>query len=431
MSYANAPKAQMSITSSYALERTVKHSLLLIALILTLAPQIFPQELPMTITDITPQADVQKTPAPIQVTPAMVWECEPWYDNKLVTIDGWGRFSTVEFDIDKKGNDVIKLTPLCDFPKKVITDNFWVFPESKTICVWDMLMMYVYNQNINVHDSLVPFFSRRGYFYRAFQLNPDEILLGFNGDADSLRHMVYITYNMRTKKTNFEEIGDEEPDSEQLYFQLGKYSNKFIAAEKLHDNTNNVKFFMFDYETKERTDNELTKKMSELFFRRFYEDIKFNLDKRMIISNAPGSPYSVYFVLKWDENYENVKMIPFNFLVPEGKFIAEIQEVSKNFDWVLLRISGYKGLKDEPLSKYAFMKIDENNPALFSPLVILDEYRDPRNKWRYTSFFEHPKYGTCLFFTKEDGPKGKYVSAFYKMSDIQAEIDRLQRGEGR
>ena len=54
---------------------------------------------------------------PIQVSPAMVWECEPWYDNSLVTIDVWGRFSTVEFDIDKKGNDVIKLTPLCDLAK--------------------------------------------------------------------------------------------------------------------------------------------------------------------------------------------------------------------------------------------------------------------------------------------------------------------------
>ena len=182
---------------------------------------------------------------------------------------------------------------------------------------------------------------------------------------------------------------------------------------------------MFDYETKERTDNELTKKMSELLSRRFHEDIKFNLDKRMIISYATVATDSVDFVLKWDENYENVKMIPFDFLVPEGKFIGEVQEVSKNFDWVLLRISGYEGLKGEPLSKYAFMKIDEENPALFSPLVILDDYRDPRNKWRYTSFFEHKQYGTCLFFTKEDRKQGKDVSAFYKMSDIQEEIDRI------
>lgn len=394
---------------------------LLAITLLLISPYIFPQG----AGNMRADTDSNRTLTPIQVTPAMVWECEPWYDNSLVTIDGWGRFSTVEFDLDKGGNDVIRLTPLCEFPKSVVTNHFWVFPESKTICVWDMLMMYVYNQPLNEHDSLVPFFSRRDYFYRAFQLNPDEILLGFNGDADSLRHMVYITYNMRTKKTNFEEIGDEEPDSEQLYFQLGKYSNKFIAAEKLHDNTNNVKFFMFDYETKERTDNELTKKMSELFFRRFYEDIKFNLDKRMIISHADGSPYSVWFVMKWDENFANVKMIPFNFLLPKDRFIAEIQEVSKNFDWVLLRISGYKGLKDERLSKYAFMKIDENNPALFSPLVILDDYCAPGNKWRYTSFFEHPKYGTCLFYTQENGLKGKDVSAFYKMSDVQKEIDRI------
>ena len=358
---------------------------------------------------------------PIQVTPAMVWECEPWVDDTLVSIDGWGRFSTVEFDFDKNGKDAIKLTPLCEFPQKIVTDNFWVFPESKTICVWDMLMMYVYNQNLNEYDSLVPFFSRQGYFYEAFQLNPDELLLGFDGDAAIMRHIGYIKYNMRTKKTDFD--ANTPLFSEQLYFQLGKYSTKFIAAEKLGRNTSDVKFFMFDYATKERTDNELTKKMSELFFDVYHEKIKFNMDKRMIISHKAGSPYSVYFVMKWDENFENVKIIPFNFLLPEGKFIGEIQEVSKNFDWVLLRISGYEGLKNEPLSKYAFMKIDENNPALFSPLVILDEYRDPRNKWRYTSFFEHPKYGTCLFFTKDDRKQGKDVSTFYKMSDVQKEIE--------
>ncbi len=366
---------------------------------------------------------------PIQVTPAMVWECEPWVDGTLVTIDGWGRFSTIEFGFDKTGNDAIKLKPLCEFPKSVVTDNFWVFPESKTICVWDMLMMYVYNQNLNEHDSLVPFLSRRGYFYKAFQLNPDELLLGFDGNANIMRHIGYITYNMREKKTDFD--ANTPLYSEQLFFQLGKYSNKFIAAEKLRRNTDDVKFFLFDYETKERTDTELTKKMSELLSRRFYEDIKFNLDKRMIISHASGSPHSVYFVLKWDENYENVKMFPFNFLVPEGKFIAEIKSVSKGFDWVLLEICGYGGIKNELLSKYAFMKMDENNPVLFSPLVILDDYCDDGNLWWYTSFFEHPKYGTCLFYTQENGRKGKSVSAFYKMSDVQKEIDRLQRGEGR
>lgn len=386
--------------------RTGAHGFLLFAIFSCFSLHIFPQEL-----------------KPIELNLDLVWECEPWVDGTLVTIDGWGRFSTIEFDFDKSGKDAIKLKPLCEFPKSVVTDNFWVFPESKTICVWDMLMMYVYNQNLNEHDSLVPFLSRRGYFYRAFQLKPDELLLGFDGNANIMRHIGYITYNMREKKTDF---GANTPlYSEQLYFQLGKYSNKFIAAEKLRRNTSDVKFFMFDYETKERTDNELTKKMSELFFEIYYENIKFNLDKRMIISHVSGSPHSVYFVLKWDENYENVKMIPFNFLLPEGKFIGEVQEVSKNFDWVLLRISGYEGLKGEPLSKYAFMKIDENKPALFSPLVILDEYRDPRNKWRYTSFFEHPKYGTCLLFTKEDGSKGKDVSAFYKMSDVQKEVDRI------
>lgn len=363
---------------------------------------------------------------PIQVSsPTMVWNYEPWVDGKLITIDGSGRFSTVEFGFDKNGKDIMELKPLCDFPKKVVTDHFWVFPESRTVCVWDMLMMHVYNQNLNEHDSLVPFFSKQGHFYKAFQLNPDELLLGFAVNDASLQHILYITYNMKTKKTNLNEIIDNELESEQIYFQLGKYSNKFIATEKLSRNTRDVKFFMFDYETKEHTDNELTKKMSALLSNRYHEDIKFNVDKRIIISHTAGSPHSVYFVLKWDENFENVKMIPFNFLVPEGRYIAEIKEVSKNFDWVLLRISGYKGLKNEILSKYAFMKIELNKPVLYSPLIILDDYFGTKKQWKYTSFFEHKHHGTCLIFTQEDRNQGKYVNFFYKMSDVEKAINEI------
>ena len=62
---------------------------------------------------------------------------------------------------------------------------------------------------------------------------------------------------------------------------------------------------------------------------------------------------------------------------------------------------------------------------LYSPLIILDDYCDDGNLWRYTSFCDHPKYGTCLFYTQENGRKGKDVSAFYKMSDVQKEIDRI------
>ena len=32
--------------------------------------------------------DSNRTLTPIQVAPAMVWECEPWIDGTLVTIDG-------------------------------------------------------------------------------------------------------------------------------------------------------------------------------------------------------------------------------------------------------------------------------------------------------------------------------------------------------
>lgn len=347
---------------------------------------------------------------PIQVNTPMYWECKPWVDNKLITIDGYGRFATVDFDVDSDGNDYIIVKPLCDFPKKKITDRFWAFPESQTVCVWDMILMHIYNKQLNMKDSLVPIFSRVLHCYTAFQLNPYELILAYDWDGD----VGYLTYNMKTKKTDLEE--GKKCRREQIYFQLAPYSTKFIAGERIRKNSRAVKYFLFDYETKEHITNELTDKLTELFSSTYYKYININFEKRMLISDSNDT------FLTWDENYENVKIIPFDFLVPKDKYIGKIV-VSKNFNWVLLEIGGYRGAYDEHLSKYAFMKIDEKNPALVGPLVILDDYWD-ESSWKFISFFEHKKYGTCLFYTSEDSKRKKTKGFFYKMSDIEKELEK-------
>ena len=88
------------------------------------------------------------TPKPIELDIDLVWSCKPWIDGKLVTIDGKGRFATIEFLVDKNGKDYAKMSPLCNYPKCSPTNNFWVFPESQTVCVWSSLMMHIFNNKI-------------------------------------------------------------------------------------------------------------------------------------------------------------------------------------------------------------------------------------------------------------------------------------------
>ena len=116
---------------------------------------------------------------PIELNIDLLWLCKPWIDNKLVTIDHKNRFATIEFLVDKNGKDYAKMSPLCNYPKCSPTNNFWVFPESQTVCVWSSLMMHIFNNKTKKKNSFIPLKSWKGYFDSAFELSPNDLYMHF------------------------------------------------------------------------------------------------------------------------------------------------------------------------------------------------------------------------------------------------------------
>ena len=112
---------------------------------------------------------------PLEFDIELSWECRSWKDCKVMTIDNKGRFATIEFFIDKKGKDQAKIVPLCDYPKKAVTNHFWVFPESDTVCVWSSKMMHIYNARTKKKNSFVPVLSWKGFFDKAFELSEKDL----------------------------------------------------------------------------------------------------------------------------------------------------------------------------------------------------------------------------------------------------------------
>ena len=369
---------------------------------------------------------LEKFAEPIELNIDLVWLCKPWIDNKLVTIDHKNRFATIEFLVDKNGKDYAKMSPLCNYPKCSPTNNFWVFPESQTVCVWSSLMMHIFNNKTKKKNSFIPLKSWKGYFDSAFELSPNDLYMHFYywDVEDNARH-IYWTYNQKKKLINDDDIIARI--SEKLLFQLEPYGKKFLAYETDYKK-NTCKYFYYNIENEERWSNDFTEKLTEVFPEAFSE-IFINKEKRFLISliyrNQNGLLKRNYALMTWSEDKNDFGIFPLDAIVPKGKKMKTLESISDDRRWGVFWLEGYKGINNEVLFKYAFVNFDSKYPMNFSPLVIIDDYYGRYKYWKYSSFFIHPIYGQCFMYTMLDKETKKNKAYFYKMSDVQKEIDRI------
>lgn len=217
----------------------------------------------------------------IELNIELSWTCKPWIDNKLVTIDGKGRFATIEFLVDKNGRDYAKMAPLCNYPKVSPTNNFWVFPKSQTVCVWSGLMMHIFNNKTKKKNSFIPIKSWKGGFDRAFELSPNELYMHFPYlDAEDNARHIYWTYNQKEKHINDDDIIARI--SEELFFQLEPYGKTFLAYETDYKKYT-CEYFYYDIQNEERRSDDFTKKLTKLFPDALRE-VYINKDERFLIS---------------------------------------------------------------------------------------------------------------------------------------------------
>ena len=365
------------------------------------------------------------TPKPIELDIDLVWSCKPWIDNKLVTIDHKDRFATIEFLVDKNGKDYAKMSPLCNYPKYSPTNNFWVFPESQTVCVWSDLMMHIFNNKTKKKNSFIPIKSWKGGFDSAFELSPNELYMHFLYlDAEDNNSHIYVTYNQKEKHINDDDFNNIT--SARLLFQLEPYGKDFLAYETDYKK-DTCEYFYYNIENEERRSDDFTKKITELFFYAGRE-VYINKDERFFVSviyrKEGGLLKKEYVLMTWNEEKKDFGIFPLDAIVPNGRKMETLESISDDRRWGVFKLEGYNGINNEYLFKYTFVNFDSKYPMNFSPLVVIDDYHGRNAYWKNTSFFVHPIYGQCLLYTALDRKTKKHKTYFYKMSDIQAEIDR-------
>ena len=350
----------------------------------------------------------------------LYWGCAPWRDDKVVTLDGLGRWATIEFYKTKDGTDKARFVSLCDFPRYTVSSDIESHPDSGWLLVWSSKMLHAYNADTGRSNSFVPIASWKGFVGNIFPMSTDDLLCQFYwSDLEDIKCIFYFTYNNRTKIID---RSHSELTEVFVWKQLRKYGKTFLASECLDLEKDIQKFFFYDWDKKEKTENELTKEMSKHLYKTYHKNIHINMEKRILVSTSVLLDNGTILMM-WNKEYADIKIIPFKLIEPKNTY-SDIQSVSGDCEWILVHICGYKGIYGEFLNRYAFVRISNEYPGMLSPLVFVEGFWKYR-EWKHCSFFKHPEYGDCFIATYTELPSLKKHTRLYKMSDVQEKIDRI------
>ena len=386
--------------------------LLPLVLILTIASQIFPQECPMAIDDIT-----LKEHTDIRLKEFCL-NLEPWKDGKLVTMDGWGRFST--FEITEK--DEIKITPLVQFPKEQIDGWIRTYPEVEVI--WSSifeLKHYFADIGDKKNVSFIPFITKVYVSSAPFLLDKTKkvFLIPYDCiDSISDRRNAYLIYDLQNDKILSHPM---QPEKNENFYKLPviySFENGKLLV-RMRDKNNNYanEYCMLDYYSGRTYKNKFTQ---------FYSALRYPMIKKVsdenifIISGMLKNEESLKTVISWNEENDDMTGLP--LLLPTVDMADKnisVHYADKESGWVCFTIWPYEGLHGESLKKLGFVNIKK--PSILSIPVATEEYYP--NETPKGEFIGHPIYGTC--FIEKIEKDGKDYIRLYKMSDVQAEIDRI------
>jgi len=353
-------------------------------------------------------------------SPGFFWLLRPWKKGTLATMDGKARFAEISF----KGKSGMTITQLINFPEEPIDRTFVTAPESG-ICITQMRGMFFIADIVNKKTKkIIPLAT-----WRFDELNPiilDQkngiICFRYNASSGYEKQPRYnIIYDIKNDKVLYESPEEGEENS-----LLCPFTTEWVFCVKYNKKVKQ-EYFLYNWKTKETINNELTKKLYNIDYKAVISPNENTNIKEGYLFNEipiPGKIYNKNVKITWDENYENVKVIPLDYLIPEGKWLYSFF-ISADGKWAASFVGGYKGYYDEILNKRVFFHLDSRYPNGISMPIFTDEYYETPK--RFESFVEHPVYGMCFAGEKRiEDKKGneKLYLSLYKMDDVLTEINR-------
>jgi hypothetical protein len=360
-------------------------------------------------------------------SPEFFWLLRPWKKGTLATMNGKARFSEISFS----GKNRIKITSLINFPEQRIDRLLLTAPESG-ICITNSSSMFFIADTVNKKtNEFMPIWGS------SFNQNIPNVLDAENGiiifryyasDFYRIQPRLNIIYDVKNDKTLYRSPKGGEENA----FIYPFSTELILCAKYIWDETENYwkrqEYFLYNWKTKETIQNELTKFLTGNGINpSLSHGVNIDLKEHYMFANfpIPGKLLDNKKVkITWDENYEDIKVIPLDYLIHEGQYLCDFF-ISSDGKWAMVLLGGYDGYYGESLYKTVFFHLDSRYPNGMSMPIFTEDY--DKYHFRRGAFFEHPEYGWCYADEKhkeDDKGKEKLYLRLYKMSDVLEEINR-------
>ena len=344
------------------------------------------------------------------------WILRPWKQGTIVTMDRKARFSEITFS----GDSGYEVTPLVDFPQG--GGRLIAAPEGDLCIANHNSMFYIADTANKKTKEYMPIWGSRLDEHIPTILDPENqiILFDYSPLGDYSRQPCFnIIYDMK----NDMELYKSPDGGESLSMYLPITQEIVLAVEYLTKDRQQKEYYFYNWKTKEIIRNDLTRLFTDYGSAGSLDKYRnINLkDRYMFYKEYPG-----YKTIKisWDENYNNIKSIPMDYLIPKGKHFDDIV-FSPDYKWAKTLVGWYDGLNNDSLYKSIFFHLDDRYPNGISIPIFTEDYDKSSSSGRGT-FVEHPVHGMCYaedIWSKETGKSKQYLR-LYKMSDVLEEINR-------
>jgi hypothetical protein len=354
---------------------------------------------------------------PIDIrSPGFFWLVQPWKEGTLATIDGWGRFAEISFT----GANRMTIRHLVNFPRGGQDRNLLTWPDAGLIASTSGKVHHLAAIDDNKTKSHVPLLSWVHRERHPVLFDPVEGLICYpyswnlyDNDVDTQ----LFVYNYKEDRMVY-----ESPEKGFNILPLFGMDNRNILSWERNprENTFNNNSIIHNWRTKENITNDFTNAIDRsrigLIIRHLFN---LHLGGRFLFGYS--NSISQRCKVTWNENYSDVTVTPLSYLLPAVGMDFDHFVFSANGIWASTFIIGYRGLRNERLSKRAFFHLNGRYPNGISMPVITEDYET----WRwgdFGAFVNHPIHGLC--FAQEWHKGRRQYLRLYKMSDVLAEINR-------
>jgi hypothetical protein len=368
-------------------------------------------------------------------SPGFFWLLYPWKEGKLATIDGKKRFAEISF----VGKWHMRIKPLVNFPRhsRGLDRLLRVAPEANIFVTMSDGEFFVADVAAKKTKCIVP---RWGYRFKVsvpifLDLKNGIINFKYYASDDYKRQPGSQPYYNFIYDAKNDRVLYESPDAGDPFVLSYPVTPEWVLALKRNRNDDGNETILYNWKTHETAENELTRKLRTPVGLQsiWHPGRNHNLEGRYLFASAkiPGEKYDKKVKVTWDENYENVTVIPLDYMMPpEAKWWYDFY-LSADGKWATNFFGGYEGQYKtnifgytegvrELLDRRVFFHLDARYPNGMSMPIFVDGYY--KDSWNYGSFVEHPAHGLC--YAEEKWLGGKEYLRLYKMDDVLAEINR-------